>query len=68
MDDHKLVMIFILHFKTRERCNFCFYEDMLVKILGFGRKHEKKYFFLYLNGEINLKVFEIFLKKYFEFF
>jgi len=33
---------------------------MLGKILGFGRMHENKIYFLFLKREINLKVFLIF--------
>jgi hypothetical protein len=43
---------------------FFFYENMLVKILGFDRMHENKtLFFVFLKREINLKVL-----KFFEFF
>jgi hypothetical protein len=43
---------------------FFFYENMLVKILGFDRMHENKtFFFVFLKREINLKVL-----KFFEFF
>ena len=47
-----------------------FYENMLRKFLGFGRMHENKIFFpfLFLKGEINLKVYEIFLKNILNFF
>jgi len=67
MDNHKLVTISILHFKTLERCNFCFYEDMLGKILGFGGMHENKIFFCFFKEEINLKYLR-FLFYFFEKF
>jgi len=38
---------------------------MLGKILGFGRMHENKIYFLFLKREINLKVFLIFFLKMF---
>jgi len=45
-----------------------FNENMLGKVLEFDHMHETKYFFLFLKREINLKVFEIFFFKCFEFF
>jgi len=40
---------------------FFFYENMLVKILGFDRMHENKtFFFVFLKREINLKVLKFF--------
>jgi hypothetical protein len=51
MDNHKLVMISILHFETWKRYNFCFYEDMFGKILGFGRMHKNKIFFVCFRKE-----------------
>jgi hypothetical protein len=43
---------------------FFFYENMLVKFLGFDRMHgNKTFFFVFLKREINLKVL-----KFFEFF
>jgi hypothetical protein len=61
MDNDKLVMIPILHFKTRKRCNFFFffYENILGKLLGFDCMHKDKTYFLYFwKKKINL----IFLK------
>ena len=51
MNDYKLVTISILHFKTLQRCNFCFYEDMLRKILGFGHMYENKMLFFVFEKE-----------------
>jgi hypothetical protein len=48
MDNHNLVTISILHFKILKRCNFFFFhEDVLGKILGFGRMQQN--FFLMGN-------------------
>jgi len=38
---------------------------MLGKFLGFGRVYGNKFFFCFLNMEINLEVFEILFKKIF---
>jgi len=50
MDNHNLVTISILHFKTLKRCNFCFFfhEDVLGKILGFGHMQQNFFF----NGKL----------------
>ena len=48
-----------------------FNENMLGKCLGFNHMHENKMktkYYLFLKREIDLKKFEIFLKKCFDFF
>jgi hypothetical protein len=47
MDDHKLVMISIfLDFQNMRKMQFL-NENMLGKILGFGRMHENNFFFVF---------------------
>jgi len=41
-----------------------FNENMLGKFLGFSRMHENKIYFLFFKREIDLKVFDIFLKMF----
>jgi hypothetical protein len=48
MDNHKLVTKSIFYFFKHEKdAIFFFMKNMLGKILGFGRMHEKKYFFCF---------------------
>jgi len=47
-ENHKLIMIFILHFKTWENVIFYFFkENMLEKLIGFDRMHENKIAFFF---------------------
>jgi len=61
MDNHKLVMISILHFKNMRKMQFLFFfnENMLGKLLGFGCMHKyyifcvsgkRKFIYLFLNS------------------
>jgi hypothetical protein len=65
MDNHKPVMIFILHFKTRKRCNFCLFKKICLenfRIWPYAWK--TKFVFVFLERKINLK----FLKFFWNFF
>jgi hypothetical protein len=45
-----------------------FYENMLVKFLGFDRMHEKKIIFVFVKGAINLKYLRFFENCFLDFF
>jgi hypothetical protein len=46
-DNHKLITISILHFQNIIKMRFYpFFENMDEKLLGFGRMHENKIYFL----------------------
>jgi hypothetical protein len=56
MDDHKLVMISIFLFSKHQKYAIFFNENMLGNILGFGRTHEKIYFFEIFRKKLGILI------------